>query len=149
MTWRHEGHRTRHQPRRVANVAVVDDHPFFRDGLSRGLRQSGYLEVVGDIGSASTCRIAQAWTPGTPVPPGGDDCADPGVELSPGDMAKLRVADGGIGIAGVDLDARLSAGQLGVASRRIRLEAAGGRIISTGSLGRRACRGAQARLSRS
>jgi two-component system NarL family sensor kinase len=43
-------------------------------------------------------------------------------------MATLRVADDGVGMAGVDLDARLGAGHLGVASRRIRLEAAGGRI---------------------
>jgi two-component system NarL family sensor kinase len=42
--------------------------------------------------------------------------------------ARLRVADDGVGMAGVDLDARLGAGHLGVASRRIRLEAAGGRI---------------------
>ena len=42
--------------------------------------------------------------------------------------ATLRVSDDGVGMAGVDLDARLGAGHLGVASRRIRLEAAGGRI---------------------
>jgi two-component system nitrate/nitrite response regulator NarL len=38
-------------PRVVARVVVVDDHPFFRDGLSRGLRESGYLEVVGEAGT--------------------------------------------------------------------------------------------------
>ena len=37
--------------RRLARVVVVDDHPFFRDGLSRGLRQSGYLDVVGEAGT--------------------------------------------------------------------------------------------------
>jgi two-component system, NarL family, nitrate/nitrite response regulator NarL len=37
--------------RRLARVVVVDDHLFFRDGLSRGLRQSGYLDVVGEAGS--------------------------------------------------------------------------------------------------
>jgi two-component system nitrate/nitrite response regulator NarL len=37
--------------RKLARVVVVDDHPFFRDGLSRGLRQSGYLDVVGEAGS--------------------------------------------------------------------------------------------------
>jgi len=42
--------------------------------------------------------------------------------------ATLRVSDDGVGMTGVDLDARLGAGHLGVASRRIRLEAAGGRI---------------------
>jgi two-component system NarL family sensor kinase len=42
--------------------------------------------------------------------------------------ATLRVSDDGVGMAGVDLDARLGAGHLGVASRRIRLEAASGRI---------------------
>lgn len=36
------------QARAAARVVVVDDHPFFRDGLSRGLRQSGYLDVVGE-----------------------------------------------------------------------------------------------------
>ena len=34
-----------------ARVVVVDDHPFFRDGLIRGLQQSGRLEVVGEAGS--------------------------------------------------------------------------------------------------
>ncbi|HEU4329525.1 MAG TPA: response regulator transcription factor [Lapillicoccus sp.] len=29
-------------------VVVVDDHPFFRDGLSRGLLNSGRVEVVGE-----------------------------------------------------------------------------------------------------
>ena len=29
-------------------MVIVDDHPFFRDGLTRGLRQSGYLDVVGE-----------------------------------------------------------------------------------------------------
>ena len=37
--------------RTAARVVVVDDHPFFRDGLARGLRQSGYLEVVGEAGT--------------------------------------------------------------------------------------------------
>ena len=36
---------------RRARVVVVDDHPFFRDGLCRGLKQSGYLDVVGEAGS--------------------------------------------------------------------------------------------------
>ncbi len=39
------------QARAAIRVVVVDDHPFFRDGLSRGLRQSGYLEVVGEAGT--------------------------------------------------------------------------------------------------
>ncbi len=39
------------QARSAIRVVVVDDHPFFRDGLSRGLRQSGYLEVVGEAGN--------------------------------------------------------------------------------------------------
>lgn len=42
--------------------------------------------------------------------------------------ARLRVADNGRGMSSVDLDARLVAGHLGLASRRIRLEAAGGGI---------------------
>ena len=29
-------------------VVVVDDHPFFRDGLIRGLTNSGRVEVVGE-----------------------------------------------------------------------------------------------------
>jgi two-component system nitrate/nitrite response regulator NarL len=29
-------------------VVVVDDHPFFRDGLSRGLVNSGRIEIVGE-----------------------------------------------------------------------------------------------------
>ena len=29
-------------------VVVIDDHPFFRDGLTRGLTNSGRIEVVGE-----------------------------------------------------------------------------------------------------
>jgi two-component system nitrate/nitrite response regulator NarL len=35
----------------VSRVVVVDDHEFFRDGLIRGLQQSGYLTVVGEAGT--------------------------------------------------------------------------------------------------
>ena len=38
------------QARPGARVVVVDDHPFFRDGLIRGLRQSGQIEVIGEAG---------------------------------------------------------------------------------------------------
>ena len=31
-------------------VVVADDHPFFRDGVSRGLSQSGRVEVVAEAG---------------------------------------------------------------------------------------------------
>jgi two-component system nitrate/nitrite response regulator NarL len=31
-------------------VVVVDDHPFFRDGVIRGLTRSGQIEVVGEAG---------------------------------------------------------------------------------------------------
>ena len=37
--------------RESVRVVVVDDHPFFRDGLIRGLRETGYLQVVGEAGS--------------------------------------------------------------------------------------------------
>jgi two-component system, NarL family, nitrate/nitrite response regulator NarL len=33
---------------RLVTVVVVDDHPFFRDGVSRGLTQSGRIKVVGE-----------------------------------------------------------------------------------------------------
>jgi two-component system nitrate/nitrite response regulator NarL len=29
-------------------VVIVDDHPFFRDGVARGLMQSGQVEIVGE-----------------------------------------------------------------------------------------------------
>lgn len=35
----------------LTRVVVVDDHEFFRDGLTRGLQQSGYLTVVGEAGT--------------------------------------------------------------------------------------------------
>ncbi len=44
-------------PRRVQSsdkkitVVVVDDHPFFRDGVSRGLTNSGLITVVGEAGT--------------------------------------------------------------------------------------------------
>jgi two-component system nitrate/nitrite response regulator NarL len=34
----------------VIRVVVVDDHPFFRDGVTRGLNNSGYIRVVGEAG---------------------------------------------------------------------------------------------------
>lgn len=36
----------------LITVGVVDDHPFFRDGLIRGLTASGRVRVVGDAGTA-------------------------------------------------------------------------------------------------
>ncbi|TCC44235.1 ATP-binding protein [Kribbella capetownensis] len=49
------------------------------------------------------------------------------VELARTDaVARLQVIDDGRGLGGVDLDARLRNGHLGLASRRIRVEAAGG-----------------------
>jgi two-component system nitrate/nitrite response regulator NarL len=32
----------------LVTVVVVDDHPFFRDGVARGLTQSGQIRVVGE-----------------------------------------------------------------------------------------------------
>ncbi|MBV8987530.1 MAG: response regulator transcription factor [Solirubrobacterales bacterium] len=32
-------------------VVVVDDHPFFRDGVTRGLTRSGQIEVIGEAGN--------------------------------------------------------------------------------------------------
>jgi len=37
------------QPR--VRVVVVDDHPFFRDGISRGLSLDARIEVIGEAGS--------------------------------------------------------------------------------------------------
>ena len=34
----------------LVRVVVVDDHPFFRDGIRRGLVQSGRITVVGEAG---------------------------------------------------------------------------------------------------
>ena len=44
------------------------------------------------------------------------------------DTARMVISDDGRGMADVDLQARLGAGHLGLASRRIRVEAAGGTI---------------------
>ncbi|MDL9935398.1 response regulator transcription factor [Gordonia sp. ABSL1-1] len=33
---------------RLVTAVVVDDHPFFRDGVSRGLAQSGRVRIVGE-----------------------------------------------------------------------------------------------------
>lgn len=40
--------------RGLIRVLVLDDHDFFRDGLIRGLRHSGHLEVVGEAGDGET-----------------------------------------------------------------------------------------------
>jgi two-component system, NarL family, nitrate/nitrite response regulator NarL len=34
----------------LVRVLVADDHPFFRDGVTRGLVQSGRIEVVAEVG---------------------------------------------------------------------------------------------------
>jgi two-component system nitrate/nitrite response regulator NarL len=34
----------------LISAVVVDDHPFFRDGLARGLAQSGRIRVLGEAG---------------------------------------------------------------------------------------------------
>ncbi len=34
----------------TVRVVVVDDHPFFRDGVTRGLTNTGYIRVVGEAG---------------------------------------------------------------------------------------------------
>ncbi|NMN99818.1 response regulator transcription factor [Gordonia sp. TBRC 11910] len=34
----------------LVTVVVVDDHPFFRDGVARGLTHSGRIRVVGEAG---------------------------------------------------------------------------------------------------
>jgi two-component system nitrate/nitrite response regulator NarL len=34
----------------TVRVVVVDDHPFFRDGVTRGLNNTGYIRVVGEAG---------------------------------------------------------------------------------------------------
>jgi two-component system nitrate/nitrite response regulator NarL len=39
-------------PRRVT-VVVVDDHPFFRDGVTRGLARDGRIEVLGEAGTGA------------------------------------------------------------------------------------------------
>lgn len=36
---------------RLVSVVVADDHPFFRDGVTRGLVQSGLVQVVGEAGT--------------------------------------------------------------------------------------------------
>ncbi|MBV9944505.1 MAG: response regulator transcription factor, partial [Solirubrobacterales bacterium] len=35
----------------MVRIVVVDDHPFFRDGISRGLSLDARIEVVGEAGS--------------------------------------------------------------------------------------------------
>ena len=38
-------------PQSMVRIVVVDDHPFFRDGISRGLSLDARIEVVGEAGS--------------------------------------------------------------------------------------------------
>ena len=38
---------------RRVTVVVVDDHPFFRDGVTRGLARDGRIEVVGEAGNGA------------------------------------------------------------------------------------------------
>jgi len=38
---------------RRVTVVVVDDHPFFRDGVTRGLARDGRVEIVGEAGTGA------------------------------------------------------------------------------------------------
>jgi two-component system nitrate/nitrite response regulator NarL len=38
---------------RRVTVVVVDDHPFFRDGVTRGLARDGRIEVLGEAGTGA------------------------------------------------------------------------------------------------
>jgi two-component system nitrate/nitrite response regulator NarL len=45
-------------------VVIADDHPFFRDGVARGLAQSGYVQVVGEAsGGAEALEMIRAKQP--------------------------------------------------------------------------------------
>ncbi|MFI8774736.1 response regulator [Gordonia sp. NPDC062954] len=39
---------------RLVTAVVIDDHPFFRDGVSRGLTQSGRVRVVGEAADGAS-----------------------------------------------------------------------------------------------
>jgi two-component system nitrate/nitrite response regulator NarL len=39
-------------------VLVADDHPFFRDGVTRGLVQSGRIEVIAEVGDGRAALAA-------------------------------------------------------------------------------------------
>jgi two-component system nitrate/nitrite response regulator NarL len=43
---------------RRVTVVVVDDHPFFRDGVTRGLARDGRIEVVGEAGTGAEALAA-------------------------------------------------------------------------------------------
>jgi two-component system nitrate/nitrite response regulator NarL len=47
---------------KLITAVVIDDHPFFRDGIVRGLAHSGRIQVVGEAGSgrAGVALIAEA-----------------------------------------------------------------------------------------
>jgi two-component system nitrate/nitrite response regulator NarL len=40
-------------PQQRVTVVVVDDHPFFRDGVTRGLARDGRIEVLGEAGTGA------------------------------------------------------------------------------------------------
>jgi two-component system, NarL family, nitrate/nitrite response regulator NarL len=40
-------------PQRRVTVVVVDDHPFFRDGVTRGLVRDGRIEVLGEAATGA------------------------------------------------------------------------------------------------
>jgi two-component system nitrate/nitrite response regulator NarL len=42
----------------LVRVLVADDHPFFRDGVTRGLVQSGRIEVVAEVGDGRAALAA-------------------------------------------------------------------------------------------
>jgi len=50
MPWRSYPQRVQSSDKKVT-VVVADDHPFFRDGVTRGLVTSGLISVVGEAGT--------------------------------------------------------------------------------------------------
>src|SRR5262245_9352674 len=81
-------------------VAIIDDHPLFRDGVAHALRSSRVLDVVGEGGTADDAiRIAKEELPDillldVSIPGGGIEAAQSIAQVTPGvKMIMLTVSE--------------------------------------------------------
>lgn len=136
---------------RQVTVVVMDDHPFYRDGLSRGLTLDGRVKVVGEAGGGREGleiigkQDPDGWDEQTRTPH--DELLysaareflsnvtrhahahSARVALQRGEgRIRFIVSDDGTGLPDGVLADKLAKGHIGIAAQRVRIEAAGGRF---------------------